>query len=97
MKPSTLLASAIFVLAIAAPIAAFVEDTTMPQSKTSTGLRVPFLHGSLDGLLSRSTLPSLERATEWINSPPLTASALRGKVVLVDFWKIGRASCRERV
>jgi len=86
MKPSTLLASAIFVLAIAAPIAAFVEDTTMPQSKTSTGLRVPFLHGSLDGLLSRSTLPSLERATEWINSPPLTASALRGKVVLVDFW-----------
>src|SRR5712671_6532268 len=86
MKPSTLLASAIFVLAIAAPIAAFVEDTTMPQSKTSTGLRVPFLHGSLDGLLSRSTLPSVERATEWINSPPLTASALRGKVVLVDFW-----------
>jgi len=87
MKPSTLLASAILVLAIAGPIAAFVEDTTMPQPKTSTGLRLPFLHGSpLDGLLNRSTLPSIEHATEWINSPPLTASALRGKVVLVDFW-----------
>jgi thiol-disulfide isomerase/thioredoxin len=26
------------------------------------------------------------RATEWINSPPLTEANLQGKVVLVDFW-----------
>lgn len=31
-------------------------------------------------------LPSLGRATEWLNSQPLTASGLRGKVVLVNFW-----------
>lgn len=31
-------------------------------------------------------LPSLGDATEWLNSPPLTAAALRGKVVLIDFW-----------
>jgi thiol-disulfide isomerase/thioredoxin len=31
-------------------------------------------------------LASLGRATEWINSPPLTAVGLRGKVVLIDFW-----------
>jgi thiol-disulfide isomerase/thioredoxin len=31
-------------------------------------------------------LASLERANEWLNSPPLTAPALRGKVVLIDFW-----------
>jgi len=30
-------------------------------------------------------LPSLASATEWLNSPPLTAAGLRGKVVLVDF------------
>jgi len=30
--------------------------------------------------------PSLGGATEWLNSPPLTAAGLRGKVVLVDFW-----------
>jgi len=30
-------------------------------------------------------LPSLDRATAWINSPPLTPDGLRGKVVLVDF------------
>ncbi|MGZ3195786.1 MAG: thioredoxin family protein [Croceibacterium sp.] len=31
-------------------------------------------------------LPSLGGATEWLNSPPLTATGLRGKVVLVEFW-----------
>lgn len=25
----------------------------------------------------------------WINSPPLTAADLRGKVVLVEFWTYG--------
>jgi thiol-disulfide isomerase/thioredoxin len=28
----------------------------------------------------------LDRATEWINSPRLTAASLAGRVVLVDFW-----------
>src|SRR5919205_224759 len=31
-------------------------------------------------------LPSLEGATEWLNSPPLTTAGLRGQVVLVDIW-----------
>lgn len=31
-------------------------------------------------------LSALGRANEWINSPPLAAESLSGKVVLVDFW-----------
>jgi thiol-disulfide isomerase/thioredoxin len=31
-------------------------------------------------------LPGLEGATGWLNSPPLTAAGLRGRVVLVGFW-----------
>jgi thiol-disulfide isomerase/thioredoxin len=31
-------------------------------------------------------LASLGRATAWVNSAPLAAAALRGRVVLVDFW-----------
>ena len=31
-------------------------------------------------------LRSLGSATAWLNSQPLTAASLRGKVVLVDFW-----------
>jgi thiol-disulfide isomerase/thioredoxin len=31
-------------------------------------------------------LPGFDGATGWLNSPPLTAADLGGKVVLVDFW-----------
>jgi thiol-disulfide isomerase/thioredoxin len=31
-------------------------------------------------------LPGFERATGWLNSPPLSTADLQGKVVLVDFW-----------
>src|SRR5260221_13912292 len=31
-------------------------------------------------------LPSLGGATAWLNSLPLAATDLRGKVVLIDFW-----------
>jgi len=37
-------------------------------------------------LLTKSRLPSLDGATGWLNSDPLTPDGLRGKVVLVDFW-----------
>jgi hypothetical protein len=38
-------------------------------------------------------LPSLAGAVDWLNSPPLTAEALRGHVVLVDFWSACTALC----
>jgi thiol-disulfide isomerase/thioredoxin len=57
------------------------------QPMTSIGIRVPFLHGFPIGhIASQTELASLERANEWLNSPPLTPSALCGKVVLIDFW-----------
>jgi len=31
-------------------------------------------------------MPSLDSATGWLNSPPLTAADLRGHVVLINFW-----------
>jgi cytochrome c biogenesis protein CcdA/thiol-disulfide isomerase/thioredoxin len=39
------------------------------------------------------TFPSLAGATEWINSEPLSAEGLRGKVVLVDFWTYSCINC----
>src|SRR6266576_443530 len=34
----------------------------------------------------KSHMPSFEGANAWLNTEPLTADALRGKVVAVDFW-----------
>ena len=31
-------------------------------------------------------MPALDGATEWLNSSPLTADGLRGRVVVIDFW-----------
>ena len=85
MKINKLLVVAVLAIAIGAPIAGFIGEKSMSQPSAAT--RLPFLHGYPTGqIIGQSELASLERADEWLNSPPLTASALRGKVVLIDFW-----------
>jgi thiol-disulfide isomerase/thioredoxin len=44
------------------------------------------LSGDRRELPVEGRLASLEGATGWLNSDPLTAEDLRGRVVLVDFW-----------
>jgi thiol-disulfide isomerase/thioredoxin len=36
----------------------------------------------------RLHMPALDGATDWLNTEPLTPAALRGKVVLVNFWTL---------
>jgi thiol-disulfide isomerase/thioredoxin len=87
MNTNKLLVAALLATSIGAPISGLAGDTKVPQPITSTGIRVPFLHGLLSGQLgSQTELASLQRANEWLNSPPLTPPALHGKVVLIDFW-----------
>jgi thiol-disulfide isomerase/thioredoxin len=38
-------------------------------------------------------MPSLAGAGPWFNSPPLTIEALRGKVVVIDFWTYSCINC----
>ena len=52
------------------------RDQTMAQLMPRPELR----------LATEGEFPSLDRATLWLNSPPLTAADLRGKVVVIDFW-----------
>ena len=42
---------------------------------------------------AKKGLSSLPGATAWINSQPLTAESLKGKVVLVDFWTYSCINC----
>jgi thiol-disulfide isomerase/thioredoxin len=87
MTTSKLVLSAVIALAVGTPVAGFVGERKMPQPTTPTALQIQFLHGLRTGQAGgRSELASLERANEWINSSPLTATGLRGKVVLVHFW-----------
>jgi thiol-disulfide isomerase/thioredoxin len=43
-------------------------------------------HAAPAALPVEGRLPGFDGATGWLNSEPLTAEGLRGKVVLVDFW-----------
>jgi len=44
-------------------------------------------------LSEEGPFPSLDGAVAWLNSPPLTATGLRGKVVLIDFWTYSCINC----
>lgn len=45
-------------------------------------------------LQSQGTMPALDGAVQWLNSPPLSRESLRGKVVLVDFWTYDCINCQ---
>jgi thiol-disulfide isomerase/thioredoxin len=63
-------------LATALPIDAVREDSSMVKQMARPTAALP-----VEGVT-----PPLSGATEWLNSPPLTTTGLRGKVVLIDFW-----------
>ena len=76
MTSNHLLLAAILAAAMLAPIEALAEDKSMVPQKTPAGVQLPI----------EGDFPSLGGATGWLNSPPLTAARLRGKVVVVDIW-----------
>ena len=46
-----------------------------------------------DPMHDMGAAPAFTGITGWLNSPPLTMAALRGKVVLVDFWAYSCINC----
>ncbi len=59
-------------------------DKLKPKPNTQTAVATADTAG--DTLPVLGEMPKLDGATLWLNSAPLTREALRGKVVLVDFW-----------
>ena len=76
MKANQLALIAILASGVGAQLEALAEDKTVLQQITPVTLRLPV----------EGALPSLGGATGWLNSQPLTAAGLRGKVVLIEFW-----------
>ncbi len=66
----------------AAAISANSAEEPTPQPAVQT-----------EALPVEGVLPSLVGAVAWLNSPPLTADGLKGKVVLIDFWTYSCINC----
>ncbi|KAB0500297.1 cytochrome c biogenesis protein DipZ [Pseudomonas vancouverensis] len=71
-----------------------------PRNTESPAVQIPASEGAMTvadktpGTLPvEGQLPPLDGAVQWLNSPPLDAQALRGKVVLVDFWTYSCINC----
>jgi thiol-disulfide isomerase/thioredoxin len=45
----------------------------------------------------RTVAPELVGLGEWFNGKPTTLHALRGKVVLIDFWTFGCVNCQRTI
>jgi cytochrome c biogenesis protein CcdA/thiol-disulfide isomerase/thioredoxin len=63
------------------PRATAVRSSSTANANTTSDLAV------------EGQLPPLDGATEWLNSTPLTTAALRGHVVVVDFWTYSCINC----
>lgn len=62
-------------------------SSILPQTTIKTASSL------LGGLWHPYVAPDIEGIETWINSPPLSLSTLKGKVVLIDFWTYSCINC----
>jgi cytochrome c biogenesis protein CcdA/thiol-disulfide isomerase/thioredoxin len=63
------------------------------QAMTGSPSGAPAMSETVNVSGSGSDLGKIDGATAWINSPALMPAALRGKVVLIDFWTYSCINC----
>ncbi len=65
------------------------------MAPSASGAMMSMSEASHDGppAPNQGLAPGLDGATRWLNSKPLGAAQLRGKVVLVDFWTYSCINC----
>jgi thiol-disulfide isomerase/thioredoxin len=76
MKANQPAVATLLAVFIGAPIEACAQDRNVVPRPVPATVQLPI----------EGEFPSLRGATQWLNSPPLTAADLRGKVVLIEFW-----------
>jgi cytochrome c biogenesis protein CcdA/thiol-disulfide isomerase/thioredoxin len=75
------------------PRAAVARNAPAMAGPETGGQAMMMAGKASEGLPIEGEMPSLGGATGWLNSSPLTAEELRGKVVLVDFWTYSCVNC----
>jgi thiol-disulfide isomerase/thioredoxin len=73
-------------LIVIAVLFTVVSNTPPAATASSTG-------GQVQPVSERHEAPGFTGIDGWLNSPPLTLAALRGKVVLIDFWTFSCVNC----
>jgi cytochrome c biogenesis protein CcdA/thiol-disulfide isomerase/thioredoxin len=68
-----------------------IEQKLIDAARPAPPAQAPVKTG--EPLPVEGELPSLDGATQWFNTSPLTVQSLRGKVVLVDFWTYSCINC----
>lgn len=69
----------------------FKTLSDMPMSDDNAINRLP--QGLVNALPSALPAPEFEGISTWLNSAPQTIAALKGKVVLIDFWTYSCINC----
>lgn len=83
----------VVILLSVAYIAAGFDVQTLLVSRSKVA-ETPLAELKLEhGLSSPYQAPQFADSDEWLNSPPLTMQALRGRVVLIDFWTYSCVNC----
>ncbi|MCO5130726.1 MAG: cytochrome c biogenesis protein DipZ [Xanthobacteraceae bacterium] len=70
-----------------------VEQGLLDRFNVASAPKTASPDASDDMLPVEGAMPALDGATQWLNSPPLMREALKGKVVLVDFWTYSCINC----
>src|ERR1700722_14371061 len=83
-----------FLTQISAASTASLEQSLLDRFHPASSRAVAATSGETGGTLAvLDKMPPLDGAVAWLNSPPLTVEALKGKVVLIDFWTYSCINC----
>jgi thiol-disulfide isomerase/thioredoxin len=81
-------------LSSTASIEQALVDRLRPNAKSGDSASTQVKPEAPDANLAvEGGFPSLSGAVAWLNSPPLTAEGLKGKVVVIDFWTYSCINC----
>lgn len=65
----------------------------MASTRPSSSEEIAKANSTIQIADAKTTAPEFTGLGNWFNSPPLTLSGLRGKIVLVNFWTYGCVNC----
>ncbi len=74
-------------------VSAFAPDAQAPPPSAISLDELAASNAKVRLAVGAGSLAGFDGATEWINSAPLTPAALKGKVVLVQFWTFACYNC----